>query len=233
MAVSDRPRERLQNLGGGALSDAELLSIILRSGGRNNSALVLAQKILKEFGGYRGLAEVSLQQLTGFKDVGEVKAVCVKALGEICLRMTDNTPPQRKIVNAPQIVFDIVRKEVYSQHKERLYLISLDTRNALIAKDLISMGTVNETLVHPREVFRQAIVRNAVSIILVHNHPSQDAAPSKSDILLTEQMAQAGLMIDIPLVDHVVVTDAAFVSMRSLNLFAVKKIESKGGDENA
>ena len=226
----DRPRERLFKLGAKSLSDAELVAIILRSGGEGNSALVLGQSILKEFGGLKGLLDSSIEQLQGIKDVGLAKAACLKAVCELALRIgIAGELADKQQVRTPEDVFGLLRKELYAKKREHLYLLSLDSRNALISADLISIGTVNETLVHPREIYRQAILKNAVSVILVHNHPSGEPKPSAEDIVLTERVAKAGKEIGIALLDHVIVCDDVYASMKGMDLFSVGKFDEERG----
>ena len=134
-------------------------------------------------------------------------------------------------ISCPQDIFKVVRDDLAGKEKEYLYLLSLDSKNKLIAKDIITIGTVTETLIHPREIFKQALIRNAVSIALVHNHPSQDIEPSEEDILLTERLTEAGAVMGIPLVDHLIISNADFVSMKALDLFRSSKFVSKGGDK--
>ncbi|MBI2620831.1 DNA repair protein RadC [candidate division WWE3 bacterium] len=230
MDKTDRPRERLVIKNAASLSNAELLAIVLRSGGQNNSALMLSQVLLKEFGGLKGFFDASLEQLISVKDIGLTKAVTLKAVCELALRIDAGEEEERLGVKNPGDVFKVVRKDLFAQKREHLYILSLDTRNVLLSKDLVSVGTVNETLVHPREVFRQALLRNAVSIILVHNHPSGDPTPSNDDILLTDKIAKAGKDVGIALVDHVVVCDDSFISIKGMKLFDVYKFDSEGGD---
>jgi DNA repair protein RadC len=224
----EKPRERLINTGADSLSDTELLAIILRVGGKKESVLELARKILLEFGGFHGLIEVSVEQLLAFKNIGFAKAVSIKALCEIALRINLTEKKKSTSIKTPEDVFKLINKELYGKRKEKLYLISLDARNKVISKDVVSIGTISEALVHPREVYKQALLRNAVSIILVHNHPSSDTTPSTEDILVTERVAQAGVLLGVSLVDHIIVSDTDYCSLKALNLFEVKKLDGEG-----
>lgn len=228
--VKDRPRERLLKHGISVLSDAELLSIILRSGSKGISVLDLANKLLREFGGIKGLLEADLEQLYAYKSIGVAKATSIKAIYEVCLRLNTDLGINELQIKNPADVYKVTKKDLYSKKREHLYLLSLDSRGNLISKDLISIGTVNETLVHPREIYSKALVKNSVSIILVHNHPSQDTKPSSEDILLTERIAESGEILGIPLLDHVIVCDSRYTSVKSLGLFSTKNFSRRGGD---
>lgn len=224
----DKPRERLANLGPRALSNAELLAILLRTGGKGESALTLAGNILSKFEDFDGLINASLEQIRSIKNVGQAKAIEIKALCEIGLRIALEEKNGKREIKNPKDAFKLVRKNFYAKKKEELHLISLDSRQRVIAEDLISIGTVNETVVHPREVYGQAFLRNAVSIILVHNHPSQDTTPSAEDILLTEKIAKAGGVLELPLIDHIIVSNKEYTSLKALDVFKVRKFNGKG-----
>ena len=224
---NEKPRERLLNLGASALSNSELLALLLQTGGRNESVLELSRGLLIKFGGLSGVLEASVAQLTSQKNVGQAKAVIIKAAGELALRINFLNDVKTKAVSTPKDIYKFLKKDFYGKKKEVLYAISLDSRNKIIGKDIVSVGTVNETVVSPREIYRQALLRNAVSIILVHNHPSQDTAPSTEDILVTEKVAQAGVMMGIALVDHVIVCDSEFSSLKALNLFKTRKFNGE------
>ena len=222
--ASERPRERLHKLGSSALSDSELLAIILRSGGKANSVLNLASQILARFGGIKGLLNADFHQLLTLKNVGYAKACSIKALSEIALRMCMDDFEKKVNIKKPADVFTYMRKDFYKKDREHLYLISLDTRSNILSKDLLSTGTINETLVHPREVYRTALYKNAASVILVHNHPSNDPTPSNDDIRVTERVAKAGINMGIALVDHIIICDQTFASLKSLNLLKGKEV---------
>lgn len=220
---NEKPRERLVNLGSHALSDSELLAIILQSGGKDESVLDLSRKLLVSFNGYKGLREASVEQLKVFKNIGMAKAVAIIAVCEIALRLNLSDEKEIKYVKFPKDAFNILKKDLFGKKREELYLISLDSRNKVIAKDRISIGTVNETIVHPREVFRQALLRNAVSIVLIHNHPSQETTPSSEDLIVTETIAKAGGLLGIALVDHIIISNTEYCSLKALGVFKTKK----------
>ena len=218
VSPKDRPRERLAALGGEALSDIELLSIILGSGGKNESVFELSAKILSGLKGFKGLYKTDYSRLISIKNIGKAKASSIKASCEIAKRIFTEKETTKININKPKDVYETVKRFFFNKEKEHLYLLALDSRNKLISIDLISIGTVNETLVHPREIFKSALEKNAVSIILVHNHPSGDANPSQDDIKITERIHKAGMNIGIALLDHLIVTNTSWVSLKSLNL---------------
>jgi len=228
--IKERPRERFNLIGQENLLDIELLAIILGSGGKGVTAIDLARQLLNEFNNFNDLLSAGIEQLIKFKNVGYVKAITIKAVGEICLRSSFKEVHENQIIRNPKDIFEYTRKEFYKLKKEKLYLICLNSRNKIISKDLISIGGINETTFDPREIFRQALLKFATSIVIVHNHPSGDTNPSTDDILLTGKIAEVGSWLGINLVDHIIVSDKSFTSMKALNLFVTKKFEVKGGD---
>ncbi len=226
--VSDLPRERILRLGPESLSDAELLALVLGSGGREMSVFKLSNYILRECNGLYGLSQTSAITLQKLKYVGNAKTACLLSLTELALRITTPAKDLQQLITSPEDVFKLLRNDLFAKKRELLYLISLDGRNRLITKDLISSGTIDSTLVSPREVFRQALLRNATSVILAHNHPSQNQTPSSEDLILTEEVAHIGVSLGIPLLDHVIITDSSYTSIKALNLFDLTK---KGGDK--
>ena len=216
---NDFPREKLARLGPTSLTDYELLALILRTGGKENSVVTIAQSLLNEFGGLSGLFSATSNQLQLVRYLGNAKIASIQALGELALRTSIPDATKTLLIKTPEDVFKLLKKDLYMKKRECLYLISLDIRNKLIEKDLISLGTISQTLVSPREVFRQALLRNAVSIILAHNHPSNNPKPSAEDITLTQAMAHAGNSVGIALLDHIVICDHTFCSIKALNVF--------------
>ncbi len=225
LEFKDRPRERLILNGAASLTDAELLALVLRSGSEHNSVLDLSYSLLKEFGGIRGLASADLTQLMQIEDVGMAKATSIKAMCEISLRMAMTKSALAVKLSRPGDVFELMRKDLFGKQKEHLYLLSLDLKHRLLSKDLLSVGTLRETIVSRRELFRIALIKGAVSIVLVHNHPSLDPMPSAEDIEITHLVAAAGQTIGITLLDHVIVCDDTFCSVKALGI-----LPAKGGD---
>ncbi len=218
----DRPREKLIAKGAEALSDAELIAIILSSGGKDSSALELSQKMIKEAGSLSDLLNLPIQKLMRNKYLGKVKAVRLSAAKELINRY--NIPQKGGVkISGPNEAFEYIKPSFFGKETEHLYLISLNSRNTPIKKSLVSSGTVNETLIHPREIIRTAVMDNAVSIILAHNHPSGEPNPSIEDLEITHRIQEACRIVGITLVDHLIVCDNSFSSMRAQNLL-------KGGE---
>jgi DNA repair protein RadC len=205
------------NLNPASLSDTELLAIILRTGGAGNSALSLASEIIGEYKGFKGILNADINELISHKNLGVVKTCCIKAACEIGLRLSSQVEDPKIYVGKPADIFSYVRKEFLGKLNEHLFIICLDAKNRIISKDLLTVGTINETLIHPREVFKKALIRNASSIILVHNHPSGDTYPSKEDINVTQRILKISLTMGIALMDHIIVSDKSFTSLKALN----------------
>ncbi len=225
----NKPRERLLDKGAEALSDMELLAIILRSGGNDISVTNLATKLVKDHNGIKNLLEADVNELVEQKYVGNVKAVTIKAVAEVAKRAYLSETQASQIVKTPQDAFKIVKKDLFGKKQEHLYLLSLDSRKGLISKDLICIGSINETLVPIREIVRKALLKDAVNVILAHNHPSNDATPSQEDIVVTEKVAKASLVSGIYLLDHIITADNNFISIKSLNIFDGSKLENERG----
>lgn len=209
-----RPRERMQISGPGALSSAELLAIILGTGSREESALELAHRLLLEPRGLRFLAEVSLEELCRLKGIGLAKAAQIKAAVELGKRLACLGPSARPVVRSPQEVSTLVMEEMCYLDREHFRVILLNTKNQVLAVDTISIGSLNSSLVHPREVFKKAIQCSAAAVILVHNHPSGDPTPSPEDLEITRRLAEAGRLLGIEVLDHIIVGDHTFCSFK-------------------
>lgn len=214
----EKPREKLIDKGPEALTNTELLSIILRSGGVDCTSTDLARNLINKFSGLDKLVYTDITQLMDIPNIGIAKATGILALGELAKRLTIENNIKGSVIKKPQDVFDSVKKEFSGKQEEHLYLISLDRKNKILSKDLISKGTLTETLIHPREIFKKALTKNASSIILVHNHPSEESCPSLEDVKVTKRIAKTGIEIGIPLMDHLVVTKTEFTSMKAQNL---------------
>ncbi len=230
----ERPREKAVSKGIGTLTDTEILALLLRSGGKNESVIELARKILNRFENFNGLLSCDLNELINFHNVGLAKATAIKAACEIALRIkSKSNENDKQYIKNPEDIKKLLNSELYGKTNENLYLVSLDSRNKVIAKDLISVGTATESVIHPREIYKKAISRNAISIILVHNHPSNEPSPSLEDINVTKQIAEAGQQIGIPLVDHIIFCDNSFSSMKALQIFSSYKLKKEGGEIHA
>lgn len=216
----EKPREKMISKGAENLTDIELIAIVLRSGGKNKSAVNLSRDMLTKFKGIKGLFSADIEELTSFKNVNLAKATSIKAVEELSKRYLYPANSRDKYIKTPKDAYEIIKGDIYNKDQEYLYLLTLDTRNKLISKDLVSKGTINETLIHPREIFKKALAKNACSIILIHNHPSNKPDPSDEDIRVTKRIFKAGVNIGIPLTDHLIVTNNDFVSMKAQNLMS-------------
>ena len=217
LPLEERPRERLLKFGEKSLSTQELLQIILGKGIAGESISSTVQKLFSTFGSLEKIAEASLEELRSIRGIGLAKAAQIKAAFEIGRRFYFQTPSyQSKDLNSPQKVFRLIRSRLTDYSKEHFYLIALNTRNYSVAE--VSVGILNSSLVHPREVFAEAIKNKAASIILVHNHPSEDPTPSKEDVILTQKLVAAGKILGIEVTDHIIVTKKDFFSFRAKKL---------------
>lgn len=200
----DRPRERLAHLGHHALSESELLAILMGTGKRGQNVLDLARHLLKTFGSLGALARATAKDLTSIKGIGPAKAAQISAAFGLGQRLTTETIIHTKI-DTPAIVYGLLGAEMRALNKESLRAILLDTRYHLIRIEFISLGSLNESVAHPREIFQPAIKYSAYAFILVHNHPSGDPSPSEADHRLTRRMAEAAQLLQINLLDHVII----------------------------
>jgi DNA repair protein RadC len=221
MAPGERPRERLERHGAGALSDAELIAILLRTGVRGQSAVQLAQDLLHRHP-LEQLVSAPVEQLARTKGIGRAKAVQLKAAFELAKRLS--RPRERVVVNDPATAASIVREELRDLDRERFCVLMLNTKNGLIRVAAVSEGSLNASIVEPREVFKDAIAASAASVILAHNHPSGDPTPSSEDISITKRLVKAGELLSISVLDHVIVGHRApgreqdYVSLKELGL---------------
>lgn len=209
-----RPRERMQKAGPGALSAAELLAITLGSGSMEESALDLAHRLLQSSRGLRFLAEASFEELCGVKGIGPAKAAQVQAAVELGKRLACMEQGLRPTVRSPQDVCSFVMEEMCYLDREHFRVVILNTKNQVLAVETISVGSLNSSLVHPREVFKPAVLKSAAAVILLHNHPSGDATPSSEDLEITRRLAEAGKLIGIEVLDHIIIGDHVFTSLK-------------------
>jgi DNA repair protein RadC len=218
---SARPRERLQKLGAEALSPQEILACIIGRGGAGKPVLDLVQELVSRFGGLNGLARASIQDLMQVKGIGPAKAIQLRAAFELARRSLESEPEEPgegRLVRTGQDVFELVHSRMFDRKTERFCVLALDSRGRLIGIREISNGSLNSTVVHPREVFTAAMALHPAAVIFVHNHPSGDPEPSDDDIALTRRLVSAGQVMGIPVHDHVIVTDRTFASLRARNL---------------
>ena len=207
LPVEERPRERLLALGPGFLSNAELLAILLRNGFREKSALDMAGDVLKQCGpdGIGGLVRLSIAQLGQMKGIGTAKAAELMAAVELGRRMAAHSVKQKLIVTCPEDAAEYAFPRFKYEEREHFAVILMNVKNHILSMPVISIGSLTASVVHPREVFKPAILSNAAAIILAHNHPSGKTNASKSDIEITEQMVKAGKILGIGVLDHVIV----------------------------
>ncbi len=213
----ERPRERLAQLGAEALSAQELLAIVLGRGIKGKSVTDLVQTLLKKFGNLSNMSAATLPQLQNIKGIGPAKATQLKAVFELARRLErENNAGQehKNMIRSPQEVVGLVRNKLRGKKKEHFLLISLDRRNQIIDIQTISIGNLDSSIVHPREVFKAAISDIAASVILVHNHPSGNTEPSDEDIKLTRRLAESGSTLGIAVLDHIIVGDSSYCSMK-------------------
>lgn len=214
----ERPYEKFCRMGPDGLSDAELLAVIIRTGSREENSLGLAQKILAlnyPNEGILGLLHHSLPELMQIKGVGKVKAIQLLCIGELSKRIWKKAALRENLFfRDPESIASYYQEALRHQEQEQLNAMFLNTKQMLIKDMMITKGTVNASLISPREVFLEALRHHAVHLILVHNHPSGDPSPSQEDVLITERMSQAGKLIGIYLIDHIIIGDTTYVSLR-------------------
>jgi DNA repair protein RadC len=218
LAENDRPRERLAKLGAGALSKAELLAILLRVGVRGENAVQLAQRLLNHWHGLLGIHQATFEELCDQPGIGPAKAAQIKAAIELGYRLAKEAPEERAMIHSPADAAALVRDEMSALEQEELWIILLDTRNRLMDIDKLYRGSLNSSMVRVGEVFKNAIRRNAACILVLHNHPSGDPAPSPEDVNLTRAIVSAGKLLDIDVLDHLVVGGGRFVSLKERGL---------------
>lgn len=229
LPAGERPRELFARVGPGNMTDAQLLALLLRSGIRGSSVIELAEQLLQQHGSLTAMAELSADDLRRCKGVGPVKAQIVKAALELARRMTQERLPAAVIVRTPEEAARLVRDEARQETQEVFWVLLLDTRYRLRRPpQVVTRGILDASLVHPREVFKEAIRSSSAAVVLVHNHPSGDPSPSAEDIRITRQLVEAGRVMQIEVLDHVIVgragagQSADFVSLREAGLVAFK-----------
>ena len=213
----ERPREKLLFYGAQCLSNEELLAIILRTGNKDSNVVELSYRIIHSVGGLNGLFKASAKELMELKGVKEAKATQILAMCELYKRFKVSELTQIKI-SKPSDVAELVLDELRMLRQEVLILITLDTKNKVISKKEIFKGGLNSSLVHPREIFKEAVKDSAASIIICHNHPSGDPTPSRDDINITTRLKECGKMMGIELLDHLIIGDNRFISLKEKDI---------------
>jgi DNA repair protein RadC len=215
---SERPRERLLHYGASALSSAELLAIVFRIGTRDENVVRMAERLLAGFGGLPGLARANPAELTRERGIGPAKAAQLKAALELGKRLLLASPEERPQVRSPADAANLVMLEMGLLEQEELRIMLLDTKNRVLDTHTVYRGSLNTSLIRVGELFREAIRANCASLIVVHNHPSGDPTPSPEDISVTKQIVEAGKLLDVDVLDHLIVGRQRFVSLKERGL---------------
>jgi len=205
IAAAERPRERLAERGPKALSSAELFAILLRSGLQGTSAVELGHQLLRQFGTLEGVARAPLDQLTTVRGIGRDKAVTLKAAFELASRLSDEKRRASPVLDTPESVALLLRDELSLLETERFVVLLLDTRRHLLRLEEVGRGLLDSVLVHPREVFRPALIAGAHAIVVAHNHPTGDPTPSTADIRTTRDLIRAGQLLRVEVLDHIII----------------------------
>ncbi len=221
LPVLERPRERLKNLGPTSLSNEELLAIILKTGTKNSSAKSLAAKILIAVNGIENLENISYQKLIEIKGIGNAKALAIIAIVELSKRINKkiHSIKENKFTSA-DIVFKYYEKKLENKKQEHFYCLYLDNKKTIIQEKLLFIGTLDCSLVHPREVFKEAYLVSASTIICIHNHPSGSTNPSLNDIQLTKRLVEVGNLLGIQIIDHIIIGKEKYYSFHENGLIA-------------
>ena len=221
MAEEERPYEKCLRYGAGRLSNVELLAVLLRTGTKGMNSLELAKSILEAPSGEESLLnihQITLQKLKRLRGIGKVKAVQILCLSELAKRLAKASAKEGLVFHLPVTIAEYYMEEMRHQKQEHMKLLMLDTKSKLLGESNISKGTVNASLVSPRELFIEALDCGAVSIILLHNHPSGDPTPSQADILFTKRVKEAGELIGILLLDHIIIGNNCYISFAEQNM---------------
>lgn len=222
LPVSMRPYEKCLLEGAQALSDTELLAVIIKTGAKGLSSIELAANILKDAslnGDIGGITNLTYNQLVKYKGIGWIKALQVLSIIELSRRLSKSVAQKGLDFSNPETIADYYMEDMRHLRQEQLIVVMLDTKLRKIADQVISKGTIKTSIASPREIFIAALQRNAVYIVLLHNHPSGDPTPSRDDIELTKRMAELGKMLNVELIDHIIIGDNTYESLKSLSIF--------------
>lgn len=218
LPTDDRPRERLIQYGPEFLSPAELLAILLRTGTERYSAIGMAEHLIKDFGGLRGVAQMNVEELSKIHGIGPAKAAQIKAAIEFGRRLVSTSGEERYRVRSPQDVYNFLCLDLRDEKREHFIALLMDTKNGIMFRHTVSVGDLSSSIVHPREVFTEAIRRSAASLIVAHNHPSGDPTPSPEDVSVTRRLVEAGEVLGIDVLDHIVLGDNRYISLKERGL---------------
>ncbi|MDD3795782.1 MAG: DNA repair protein RadC [Lachnospiraceae bacterium] len=216
LPIQEMPYEKCWRSGAESLTDAELLSVILRTGSRGEPAIELSRKVLalSKEQGLLGIYHTSLAELMKIRGIGQVKAIQLKCIAELSKRIAKKQVSGNLIFSEPETIAEYYMEDFRHEEQEKLLVIFLNSKNHFLGEEIISKGTVNATMISPREIFLCALKYHAVSIILLHNHPSGHPTPSREDLLLTRRVKECGEMIGIELLDHIIIGDQTAVSFK-------------------
>ncbi len=206
----DQPRERMAKKGIDSLSNAELLAIVLRTGRVGEPVITLAHRLLVQMGGLKGIASSEWQELSQLQGIGGAKAMSIKAAVELATRFSKEEESESLLLDSPLKIIFQYSYQMEQYDRETLIALHLDTKKRLISEEVVAIGTLNASLVHPREVFRKAVKQGAAAIVLLHNHPSGDPTPSPEDIQVTKRLKEVGKLMGIPLLDHFVIGNKTY-----------------------
>ena len=220
MPKDERPYEKCARLGADSLSDVELLAVLLRTGTQGENAVDLARRVLYHAGenGILGIHQFNVERLKKIKGIGQVKAIQISCISELAKRLSKASYEETVCFTEPKTIAQYYMEDLRHANQEQMKLLLLNTKSRLIGETDISKGTVNSAVISPRELFVEALQKNAVSIVLLHNHPSGDPTPSKEDVLITRRIQEAGRLIGVELLDHIVIGDNCYVSLREKGL---------------
>jgi DNA repair protein RadC len=218
MPLDERPRERLAQYGAEALGHAELIAILLRTGTEKYNAVQVAERLLADFDGLRGVAQLTIDELSKVHGIGLAKAAQIKSAIELGRRLVAESPDSRYRIRSPQDVYNLLGPRLRDEKREHLIALLLDTKGGVIRQETISIGDLSSSIVNPREVYRPAVRHAANSLIVAHNHPSGDPTPSPEDVSVTRLLLEAGKLLSIELLDHVILGDNRFQSLKEKNL---------------
>lgn len=214
LPLEERPRERLLHYGPENLAASELIAIILRTGSADQTVTSLADELLVTFKDLRGIAKASCAEIANIKGIGPAKAVQLKAAFELGRRILTGNPVQAPMISKPQDIFNLMKASFQDLDREHFKVIHLNTKNHVLKIETTAIGILSSSPVHPREVFKEAIKMNSAGIILTHNHPSGDPTPSQDDLLLTSRLREAGDILGIQVIDHIIFGDNRYVSLK-------------------
>ena len=212
--LADRPRERLVRQGASSLSNQELIAILLGTGTRNESVLVLANRVLSSFDKIQDLKDATIEEYTKVKGIGQAKATLLLAATELGKRLYQKHTEDRFTIRSPEDAAAYLMTDMTSLNQEHFVVLFMNVKNEVLHKQTIFIGSLNSAIVHPREIFREAVKRSAASIICAHNHPSGNPSPSSEDIEVTKRLTDAGALMGIEVLDHVIIGDHQFISLK-------------------